>query len=179
MNLGVTFDQNLKASFAVCKIGKVSPSHHVRFLCMHLSVPSLTLLIACSMKSRKKIWPSCGREFKTLHHAWLHDHITPILKQLHWLLIRFRIQFKILLLTFKFIYTWSCSKYLPEMILLYKPNRSLRSANQILLTVKKAKTKYFSDKSFSCSAPSLWNYLPASIRCITDITLFRSKLKHI
>jgi len=33
-----------------------------------------------------------------------YDHITPVLRELHWLSVRYRIHFKMLLLTFRAIY---------------------------------------------------------------------------
>ena len=44
-----------------------------------------------------------------------HDHITPILKQLHWLPVYSRIKYKILLLTFKALHGLAPS-YITEML---------------------------------------------------------------
>ena len=55
------------------------------------------------------------------------EHITPILKNLHWLPVKARIEYKILLFTFKTIN--GCSpKYLDEMIHLYRNSYNLRSS---------------------------------------------------
>ena len=51
-----------------------------------------------------------------------HDHITPILRQLHWLPVHSRIKYKILLLTFKALHGLAPS-YITEMLQPYRPSR--------------------------------------------------------
>ena len=65
-----------------------------------------------------------------------HDHITPILMDLHWLPVNERIQFKILLLTFKSL-NGLAPVYIDEMIQCYVPNRKLRSSSAFLLKQNK------------------------------------------
>ena len=61
-------------------------------------------------------------------------HITPILKQLHWLPIEQRIIFKISMSVFKIIHGVSPA-YLCSLVNLYEPLRgNMRSANKLLLT---------------------------------------------
>ena len=60
------------------------------------------------------------------------DHITPILASLHWLPIRFRIDFKILLFVFKAL-NGLAPAYIAELLQCYTPARALRSADQLLL----------------------------------------------
>ena len=67
------------------------------------------------------------------------NHITPILRTLHWLPIKSRIQFKILLLTFNAVHGFS-PHYISELVSPYLPARSLRSSTQHLLLVTKQKT---------------------------------------
>ena len=58
-----------------------------------------------------------------------YDHITPVLKDLHWLPIRKRIEFKILLLTFKCMQ--GCAPlYLRELLVKQANTRTLRSNTQ-------------------------------------------------
>ena len=69
-----------------------------------------------------------------------HDHITAILKQLHWLPVDSRIKYKILLVTFKALHGLAPS-YITEMLQPYRPSRSLRSASKKLLIVPSAKLR--------------------------------------
>ena len=55
-------------------------------------------------------------------------HITPILKNLHWLLVKARIEYKILLLTFKTICGYS-PKYVDDLIQLSRNSYNLRSSS--------------------------------------------------
>ena len=68
------------------------------------------------------------------------DHVTLILKNLHWLPVEKRIEFKILLITYKTIHGQSAD-YLKPLIEMYQPSRALRSASRSLLCPQKAKTK--------------------------------------
>ena len=52
-----------------------------------------------------------------------HDHITPILQELHWLPIRQRIQFKILLIAFKSQFGLTPS-YIANLLVPYAPSRN-------------------------------------------------------
>ncbi len=63
-----------------------------------------------------------------------YDHITPILQSLHWLPIKFRISYKILLLTYKAL-NGLAPAYLTNLLSRYNPTRSLRSQNSGLLVV--------------------------------------------
>ena len=55
---------------------------------------------------------------------------------------------------------------------------SLRSSEGILLKHPSGRMKKsFGDRSFSVAAPTLWNALPASLRNIKCISIFRSNLK--
>ena len=61
-----------------------------------------------------------------------YDHITPVLKELHWLPVRKRIEFKILLLAYKCLHGTAPS-YLRELLKEYVPPRTLRSTSKNLL----------------------------------------------
>ena len=54
------------------------------------------------------------------------EHVTPILRSLHCLPIRARIQFKVLSLVFKCLHG-NAPAYLSELIKQYQPSRNLRS----------------------------------------------------
>jgi len=75
-----------------------------------------------------------------LHHKLQHaitntrrgDHITPVLADLHWLSVRFRIEYKIALITFKALTTQQ-PQYLAELIRYYEAPRQLRSRSENIL----------------------------------------------
>ena len=103
-------------------------------------------------------------------------HITPALWQLHWLPVVKRIQFKILLLTFKVIHSLS-PPYISELISV-KPKSSydLHSNNSTLLlppTQKMLPT--LGARSFAAAAPALWNKLPAGVRNVASLNSLRNQ----
>ena len=105
------------------------------------------------------------------------EHITPILRSLHWLPVNERIKFKIALLTYKALNDMSPS-YIREIIVPYIPVRSLRSCNKGLLQIPTSRTSSFGDRMFSVAAPRLWNNLPDYIRLDNcSIENFKRSLK--
>ena len=105
-----------------------------------------------------------------------HDHITPILMDLHWLPVNERIQFKILLLTFKSL-NGLAPVYIDEMIQRYVPNRKLRSSSAFLLKQNKWNLKSYGFRTFTVAAPFLWNSLPLEVKASPSLNTFKSNLK--
>lgn len=105
-----------------------------------------------------------------------HDHITPVLHELHWLPVQYRIQYKILLYTYKAL-NGMAPDYLKELITQYVPTRSLRSASGCLLTVPTTRTTTYGSRCFSASAPQLWNRLPENIKYSRTLVTFKKNLK--
>ena len=104
------------------------------------------------------------------------EHITPILRQLHWLPIKQRINFKILLTTYKALNNFAPS-YITDLLHRHSPTRRLRSADANLLTsITKTKYRTLGDRAFAIAAPTLWNSLPLAIR-ISNTLSFKSQLK--
>ena len=99
-----------------------------------------------------------------------------LLRQLHWLPITFRIEFKILLLTYKCLNGFAPS-YLSELLHHHVVERSSRSSDLGLLIIPKSRTKSFGDRSFEVAAPRLWNELPLSIRQSGSVAEFKRQLK--
>ena len=93
-----------------------------------------------------------------------HDHITPMLKELHWLPVDQCIVFKILLFTCKAL-NGLAPVYLSDLLNDYTSVRDLRSSSQNLLLVPTSNLKSYGDRAFSICAPKLWNILPIHIKC--------------
>ena len=102
-------------------------------------------------------------------------HITPILKELHWLPINQRIIFKLLLIVYKCTNNVAPS-YLTELLSKYLPTRTLRSGNMELLKERKS-NRTWGDRSFAIAAPRLWNELPFNKRTAKSIAVFKKLLK--
>ena len=102
-------------------------------------------------------------------------HITPILSDMHWLPVAFRIKYKILLLVFKCLHGRGPA-YLTSLLKEYCPPRSLRSSSQSLLSRPKTKKKY-GDRAFAVAGPELWNDLEDDLRNSCSIDSFKTGLK--
>ena len=106
-------------------------------------------------------------------------HITPVLHQLHWLPVLFRINFKVLLLTFKAIRKLAPS-YINYLFKI-KPLNSrygLRSNDGILLSHPNFKSlTTLCHRAFVASAPKLSNNLPSDIRIAKSVDTFKKTFK--
>ncbi len=98
------------------------------------------------------------------------DHITPVLRSLHWQPVRYRVDLKN-------IFFGLAPPYLSDLLSEHRPVVSLRSSNQRLLRIPKSKLKSRGDRAFSVAAPRLWNALPSSIRFSQSTSVFKSRLK--
>ena len=129
------------------------------------------------LQKLQKLQNSAVRFIFGLKGKECHQSISPFLKKLHFLPVRFRIKYKITLMVFKCLNNMA-PKYLKELLVIRKPNvHSLRCDNdfylldQTLTNFKKTKA------AFSVSAPLVWNELPYNLRCETDILKFKTELK--
>ena len=105
-----------------------------------------------------------------------YDHITPVLVDLHWLPAKQRIDFKILLLTYKAL-NGLAPAYIRELLTPYTPARTLRSMDNNLLEPPKCRLEYFGKRSFAAAAPVMWNDLPLHIKQSPSVDIFKSRIK--
>jgi len=104
------------------------------------------------------------------------DHITPILKNLHWLPVEARINFKILLITYKILNGESTS-YLEPIIQEYHSLRTLRSSARSLLCTPSINSNFYGGRAFSATAPKLWNSISEYIKRAETVETFKTRLK--
>ena len=102
-------------------------------------------------------------------------HITPLLIDLHWLPVKFRIEYKILLLVYKCLHGEG-PLYLASLLKEYHPARSLRSSDKLLLVEPKTKRGY-GDRAFSVAGPKLWNALDIDVKRKDSVDAFKVALK--
>ena len=105
-----------------------------------------------------------------------YDHITPLLRELHWLPIQQRIEFKILLITFKAL-NKQAPTYLTDLLISHTPSRSLRSSSKNLLKIPMHNLKSYGGRSFALASAVLWNSLPQSLRDLQSVETFKLKVK--
>ena len=89
--------------------------------------------------------------------------VSSILRDLHWLPVQYRVDYKIAMLTFK-VLTTAEPAYLHSLLHVTRPARTTRlSSSGTLLDVPFCKS-VISSRAFSCCAPTLWNSFPQSMR---------------
>ena len=118
---------------------------------------------------------------KLIFCASKKNHASPLLRQLHWLPVRYRITFKVMLYVFKCL-AGTGPEYLSSCLELYNPTREgLRSASDATrLTVPIIRGWTFksaADKTFTYTAPNIWNKLPSTVRSANSVSVFKKGLK--
>ena len=107
------------------------------------------------------------------------DHITPVLRELHWLPVRKRIEHKILALAYGCV-NGSAPSYLQELIPRHVSLKELRSSSKSLLRTPGLdghRKKTLGVRSFESVAPSLWNSLPETLKNSLTKESFKNNLK--
>lgn len=106
------------------------------------------------------------------------DHVTPTLKDRHWLPVEQRIVFKLCLLMHQ-VHTGRAPSYLQSCVTASADITSrprLRSASSQRYERQRTRLK-LGERSFSCAGPRAWNSLPPSLHELTDTNTFKRNLK--
>ena len=101
------------------------------------------------------------------------DHITPTLERLHWLPIRYSVDYKLAWLTYK-IHLFGEPPHIRSQ--LTTSVRSLRSLDKHLRAVPRTKLACAS-RAISAAAPQLWNSFPFEVSDAETLTTFSKRLK--
>ena len=136
-----------------------------------------SLLMGCPLsviQPLQKVQNSAARLiFKAPHH----QPCTPLLKELHWLPVSERINYKVACMCYNSL-TGVGPSYLTELLHIYTPSRTLRSSSDTLtLKLPRYKRKSHGYRSFSSYGPQLWNSLPYHVRHSPSIDSFKKNLK--
>lgn len=134
------------------------------------------LLGGCPARLINKLQLVQNAAARVLTRTRKYDHISPVLSALHWLPIKHRIHFKILLVTYKAL-NGLAPQYLSELLTHYSPSRLLRSQNSGQLIIPRISKSTAGGRSFSYLAPKLWNNLPNIVREADTLCQFKSRLK--
>ncbi len=129
----------------------------------------------CSCLYHKQLQLIQNAAARILTRTRKSEHITPVLRSLHWLPVTFRVDFKVLLLIYKSL-NGIGHKYIADMLTEYKSNRPLRLLGSSQLEMPRVHTKQ-GESAFSYYADLSWSQLPEEIRCAKTLATFKSRLK--
>ena len=96
----------------------------------------------------------------------------PLLRSLHWLPVRQRVNFKLAKLCY-LVTSFQQPGYLADLISPYSQSRSLRSST-LSVPPHNLDTAV---RRFSVAAPRLWNSLPLNCRTAPSVNTFKTRLK--
>ena len=198
-NLGFWFDQHLDLSVQLSKvskkcyinlqnIGKIGSklTRGLKIQLVHSCIHSI--IDNCNatyfgmndfqLQKLQKIQNSAARFIFGLKGKERWQSISPLLKQLHFLPVRFRVKFKIALLAYKCINNIA-PPYLTELVKIRQTHAwSVRADDDFFLLEEPKEPRCSKSKgAFSYSAPKIWNSLPYNIRSISTIEAFKCALK--
>ena len=194
-NLGVMLDKHMTmdkqvskmcqaAYFNIRNIGHIRSSldkEVTKTLVNALVTPHLDygngLLYNISCKLIKKLQVAQNSAVRLIDKLSKREHITEARKNLHWLPIEARIEYKIITTTWKILNNQS-PEYLKRLITLKNNNRSLRSSGKLLLEPPDTKSRNsWGSRPFAISSPTLWNRLPDDLKQKKTIESFKKSLK--
>jgi hypothetical protein len=194
-NLGFTITSDMSLDKHVSNVCRAAyfELHRLSSIRQHLTVQTANMLVCAFVLSRldycnallsnaplylidklQKVQNSAAR---FVLKARKRDHATPLLKTLHWLPVKARIEYKVSSLCHN--YFSGCSPaYFSALLVPYSAPRTLRSSSDSrLLCVPRVRSKTFGERTFSFHAATLWNALPADLRHTERSSSFKRALK--
>ena len=195
-DLGVYIDNELKMEDQIKNTVKICNYHirNIAFIRKYLDRNALqtlisnhilsrldycnTLYYALSKSLQKKLQRVQNSAARLITRTKQRERITPALIELHWLPIKARIEYKIILLTYKAL-KYNEPKYLRKMLNRYDPGTNLttRLADEIDRLHEPRTNTIYGERAFSYCAPRLFNKLPTEIRNLPNTVQFKKKLK--
>ena len=195
-NLGVLFDNNLSMKHHISEVCRLSFYHlrniaHIRRYLTFDAARTIIQALVCSridwnnslyyglpntqLQRLQRVQNAAARIIMMRRKF---DHVTPILKELHWLPVTSRVLFKMLVLAYKCVHG-DAPSYLSDLIT-HKVNSSFNLRSNyvpLLLQPRRTNLVYGGDRAFCAAAPREWNNLPLRIRTSESIVVFKSQLK--
>ena len=116
---------------------------------------------------------------KTILNKTKRESATECLKELHWLPIRLRIEYKIACLVFK-CHIGTAPTYLLEClhrVSIRRPGLRSENSNDLDFIVPSTRRKTFAERSFSVQGPKIWNNFPHFLKTCSNLDHFKTLLK--
>ena len=128
---------------------------------------------AHQMNKLQIVQEMCCRIIKNLRK---YDHTSDAVKDLHWLKIPQRIQFKVLVTIYQCV-NGLAPPFIINLLDLNLTRKNLRSNTQTKLPIPQCSLAQVCNGSIRYAGPQLWNELPQYIRDAKTLGLFKIHLK--
>ena len=193
-NLGVKLDSELTLQSQISDVCRISYYHlrrinKIRKYLTENGVKSLvqalvtgrmdycnSLYFGLPLKYIAKLQLVQNASARVISKTRKRDHITPVLKALHWIPIKKRTQYKMMLLVFNALHKQGPS-YISDYLHWYTPSRPLRSMCSPSLTPARSRSVVIQRRILNGGCSQLWNSLPPGLRSTNSFISFKRQLK--
>ena len=116
---------------------------------------------------------------RLIYGARKRDHVTPLLKELHWLRVRERITYKLAMLAYRCLHGLAPPYLACELTRVadIESRQRLRSVATTRLVVPPARRSTIGGRAFPVAVAEAWNSLSPSVTSSPSLETFRSSLK--
>ena len=196
-NVGVFIDSDItlrahvvatvRACFAALRqirsVQRSVPPHALLTLIRALVISKVdycnSVLVGVSGHLLNKLQSVLNAAARMVFSARKSQHISPLLRDLHWLRVPERIQFRLCVLAYRCLHGMA-PPYLADSLHRVADTAGrhhLRSADNETLVVPTTRRSTLGDRAFPVAAARAWNGLPSSIRGCASLSAFRRELK--
>ena len=138
-------------------------------------------LAGLPQQSLSRLQSALNAAARLVYAARKYEHVTPLLRDLHWLRIAERIDFKLSVLCFRCLYDMA-PPYLADnlhRVADIEARRRLQSASIAMLVVPRTRLSTIGDRAFPVAAPRTWNNLPQHVISLSSLPTFKRHLKTV
>ena len=139
-----------------------------------------SLLCGCDKKFTDQLQLVQNNAARLIMRTSRRNHISPVLRDLHWLKIKERIDYKLCTLCYGFFVN-DCPSYFSSLLTKYscpRPNTRSSTDSRLLKSFSRDVNRVtHGERTFSFCAPLIWNSLPFDIRHKPSVESFKVALK--
>ena len=170
-----------------CRTGESCNSRVLRSLCQrpvnlgsqtgsNIKFKSKTGLPASLLDRLQSVLNAAAR---LVNSARKFDHVTPVLRDLHWLRVPERISFRLSALVYRGLHGLAPAYIARDLqpVAAINARRRLRSASTAALLVPMTRHCTIGDRAFPVAAARAWNSLPPFVTNAPSLPVFRQRLK--
>ena len=136
-------------------------------------------LLATSKSNMNKLQKLLNSAFRFVYNLSGNRYrysVTPYMKKLHILPVKYRVKYKVSLLVYK-CFQGLAPVYIQELLTEKLTFSHLRSSNDLYSLQTMIPNSHYGENSFSYAAPVTWNALPLDVKSSPSLDCFKKRLK--